>query len=312
MKLRWNQMFAAVALAGGMAAAQAGYSVTLMDLAGGSDSTGWDISNTGVFVGNATVAGQNVGYLINGGVTTTLSGPAGAVGTGALGISDGGVVVGNYYTTADGTANQGLIYDGSSYTTLNLPGATDTLLRAISPNGRYVTGYAQMADSSFTSFVYDRTTSSFTTLFNSPVLTIAQGVTDAGIVVGNHVLLGPTQRLSFTYNVATAAFADFSIPGGDIRYRGINESGLIDGFFQDGTGRHGFIGDASSYKIFNVGGGTDTVLEGINNAGWLAGQFTDDAGIVHAFLAQPVSEPASWALMAVALGGLAASRRRRA
>lgn len=311
MMRRWSRFLAAALLVAGMSSAQAGYVVTTLDLAGATDSSGWDISNTGVFVGNGTVGGQSRGYLVQGGVTTVITGPAGSVGTGALGISDGGVVVGNFYLSADGSGNQGLIFNGSTYTSFNVAGATDTFLRGISPNGRYITGYAQMADGSFNSFVYDLTSGVFTSLVSSPAPTIAQGVTDAGFVVGSYTLLGPTQRRSFTYDVPTAAFNSFSVPGADIRYRGVNENGLINGFIIDGTGTHGFIGDASSYDLFNVGGATATILEGLNDAGWLAGQYTDANGVVHAFLARPASEPASWALLAVALGGLAASRRRR-
>jgi len=318
MMSRLSQMLAAIALAAGMSAAQASpYTITLMDLAGGTDSAGWDINNSGVFVGSATVAGQGVGYLVSGGVTTTLSGPAGAFGAGALGISDTGVVVGNYYTAVDGSSNSGFILVGGSYTTVTLAGATDTFVRGISPNGRYLAGYAQMSDGTFSSFVYDRNTSSFTTIVNSTALTIAQGVTNAGLVVGNRRVIPaggpfPAGRFSFTYDIGTGTLTDFSIPGGDIRYRGINESGLIDGFFIDvaGGATHGFVGSAASFDVFDVAGASSTVLEGINNAGWLAGQYTDANGAVHAFLAQPVSEPATLALVVVALGGLAFKRRR--
>jgi hypothetical protein len=317
MMTKLDRMLAAVTLAVGMSAAQASpYAITLMDLAGSTNSTGWDINNLGVFVGSATVGVDNVGYLVSGGITTTLGGPAGAAGTSAIGISDTGTVVGSYYTISGGGPQSGFIYAGGSYTTLNLPGATDTQLRGISPDGQYVTGFATMGDGSVTSFVYDRITSTFTTIVNSPALTIAQGVTNTGLVVGNYRVIPaggpfPAGRFAFEYDIGTSTQTDFSIPGGDIRYRGITESDLIDGFFIDGTGtQHGFVGSAASYDVFDVAGGTLTALEGINNTGWLAGQYTDANGATHAFLAQPVSEPATLALIVMALGGLSVARRR--
>jgi hypothetical protein len=328
MMSKLTHVLAAFVLAACVSAAQAGpYSVTVMDLAGGTDSQGWDINNLGVFVGSATVNGEAVGYLVSGGSTTTLSGPAGAISTSALGISDGGIVVGSFSSTKvdDGTGTgtlvdgpqSGFILVGSSYTTLNLPGATDTQLRGISPDGRYVTGFATMADGSSTSFVYDRSTSTFSTIVNSPALTVAQGVTNAGLVVGNYRVIPaggpfPAGRFSFTYDGGTGTRNDLSIPGADIRSRGITESDLVDGFFSDSAGNlHGFVGSASSYEVFNAPDGANTTaLEGINNAGWLAGQYTDASGL-HAFLARPVGEPGTWALILAAFGGLFITQRRR-
>lgn len=300
----------ALALVAGVSTVQAGpYSITLMDLAGGTEFQGWDVNNHGVFVGSATVGGAGVGYLVNAGVATTLSGPAGATNSASLGISNTGTVVGSFTTVAGGALDSGYIYIGGVYSIFNLPGAVATQLRGISPDGRYVTGYATMP-TGFSSFVYDTAGPGSVTIIvnNSPFLTIAQGVTNAGVVVGNY--RDGTGRHSFSYDSSTGTLTDFTIAGADMRARGINENGLIDGFFIDGTGQHSFVGSAPPFDVFDVLGGTDTTLEGINDDGWLAGYYTDAAGTQHAFLAQQVIEPASVALVLAAFGALLARRRR--
>ncbi|MBI3369002.1 MAG: PEP-CTERM sorting domain-containing protein [Burkholderiales bacterium] len=303
----------------GIAAQAATYSITVMDAPGATASQGFDINNAGVFVGSASTGVDGFGYLISGGVTTTLTGPSGALGASALGISDGGVVVGSFYTThvpdpgggPDGQGPQtGYIFAGGSYTALAYPGATDTLLRGISPDGRYVTGYA-LVPGGTSAFVYDRMTSSFTTVVDSSLLAIAQGVTTAGLVVGSHITTGPVMRYAFTYDTGTALLTDFQIAGAlDTRYRGISEAGVIDGWFRDAAGVHGFIGSAALYDAFDVPGALNTYLEGINDAGWLAGIYDDAAGVSHAFLARAVPEPAILLLLLAAIAGLAATRRR--
>lgn len=313
MIARFVRTLVALALTAGVSLAQAGpYTITTMDLAGAINSQGWDINNQGDFVGSAQVNGQSVGFVRNGASTVILSGPLGALGAASLGISDTGTVVGSYYNVTDGD-HSGFIFSAGNYTTLNYPGASYTQLRGISADGRYVTGFAINADGSYTSFVYDMSNSQFTAIATNTSLTIAQGVTNAGLVVGSRRLTAPTRRVAFTYDLGTATLSDFEVAGAtSSRYRGINEAGLIDGWFTDANGAaHGLIGTTALHEVLDVAGAADTYLEGINDAGWLSGSYADDAGFQHAFLARAVSEPAAWALMLAAIGGLSVSWRRR-
>ena len=315
MTFRFTHLLLALALSAGATATQAGpYTVTVMDLAGADGVQGWDINNQGDFVGSATLNGVTVGYVRNGANSTILNGPAGALGAFALGISDGGTVVGSYFTVNGGFPNNGFVYNAGNYTTLSYPGAVGTQLRGISADGRYITGYANNADSSTTAFVYDSNSGQFKAIATGRSFTLAQGVTNAGLVMGHRRLTGPSRRVGTSYDLSTATLSDFSVPGSfNTNYRGINEAGLIDGWFVDANGStHGFIGTAAVHELFDVVGATDTYLEGINDAGWLSGAFVDGAGVTHAFLARPVSEPAAWALLLAALGCVSAVRRRRA
>ncbi len=313
MFTRFVHTLVALALATGLGLAQAGpYTITVMDLPGATGIHGWDINNLGDFVGSATVNGAQVGFIRNAASTVTLAGPAGALGTAALGISDTGIVVGSYFTALGGFPNSGFIYSAGSYATLNFPGADSTQLRGISADGRYVTGYANHANRSSTAFVYDRSVDLFSAITTNPGLTIAQGVTNAGLVVGHRRFPGPARRVGFTYDIGAATLSDFVIAGAfNTSYRGISETGVIDGWFTDANGlAHGFVGSAALYELLDVPGAVNTYLEGINDAGWVSGSYDDAAGVSHAFLARPVLEPASWALLLAAFGGLVLVRRQ--
>jgi uncharacterized membrane protein len=290
-------------------ASAAPYTITLMDYAPGVNSAGWDVNNAGVFVGTAVINDVNVSYIVNAGVTTTLSGPEGAISTSALGISDSGEVVGSYYKTADGL-NIGYIYSAGVYTSFSLPGATTTELRGISPNGRYITGVAVLENGSSMSFVYDRVSLSLIPILHTVSRTTAQGVNNEGVVVGDYRTDVLLPRHSFVFDSKTGTLTDFASPSQSLSFRGINDSGEIDGFFADASGTHGFVGFVDS--PFDIAGASLTGLEGNNDAGWLVGFYADDTGLEHAFLAtKTVDEPATLSLICFAMGGLGASARRK-
>ena len=92
--------------------------------------------------------------------------------------------------------------------------------------------------------------------------------------------------------------------------RSIDDSGLLAGWFEDSGGRHGFFGSVLSFEQIDFSGADSTTIEGSNNARVLVGgYFIGD--VSHAFIATPVPEPATWALLAVGLSALAWTRSRR-
>lgn len=95
------------------------------------------INNSGQIVGYC--GGNNSGFLLSGGVFTTIAVP-GANFTWAEGISDAGVLVGWYFV--DGARGyQGFVDNGGSFTTINYPGYPNTYLAGINDSGLIVGGY---------------------------------------------------------------------------------------------------------------------------------------------------------------------------
>jgi uncharacterized membrane protein len=77
------------------------------------------------------------GFLLSGGVFTTINGPD-ASGTEAYGINNSGQIVGNY---TDSEINYGFLLSGGDYTTIDVPGASYTTIFGINDAGQMVGVY---------------------------------------------------------------------------------------------------------------------------------------------------------------------------
>jgi hypothetical protein len=148
---------------------------------------------------------------------------------------------------------------------------------------------------------------------------IAQGINSAGYVVGDYdvpdgfggfishgFILSPDYTTLTDLSAPLAAAAPVAgcgiarIPHGGTRARGINDVGTVTGFYFDvSCVAHGFVYDIASgiYTTFDhplasgaAGtlpghrGQTGTFLPGINNAGQIAGSYTDASGNYQGFL----------------------------
>jgi uncharacterized membrane protein len=331
----WRGLCATALVAASTHAAAVTYNITTLP---GTTATQtaqvFGINNSGqiagLFASNAATGNQQA-FIYSAGAFTPLSGPAGALGASAFAISDAGLVVGSFYNTrevdpATGESvkgpDQGFIFNGTSYLSLNAPGAVTTQLRAVSPNGRYVSGYSTDSAGAAKGFVFDRNTSTFTNVGGpNSLFTIAQGVNDAGVVVGSDQLspaAGLQRRVGFTYNLATSTRTDYSFAGySRTSFRGIDASGRLAGWLNgtDAAGMPttvGFVGTPSSFEVFTVPGAATTFVQSINNAGVLVGSYADAAGLSYAFVATPVPEPQTVVLMLTGLAGLVWRRRAHA
>lgn len=297
----------------------------------GSDWTqAWDINSSGQVVTSSysETAEVTSSFIYQGGAYMAVGGPAGAISTSAFGISDSGTIVGSYATgwvvDSDGSRflgpDSGFILSGGAYTTLNVPGASRTIPRAISPNGRYVSGFYYTETSAF-GFLYDTVSASFTSIgAGKSILLIAQGVTNEGVVVGNDVAIvdestGAVSDTAFIYDHATGTRTDVSLPGGGrSRFRAIDSTGRISGFYWDAANvGHGFTGYPGSFQELAYPSATSTFVEGSNDAGLLVGTFLAgrNTGFIAVPVTAPIPEPETWALMLAGIALIAAASRRQ-
>jgi uncharacterized membrane protein len=282
----------------------------------------WDVNNSGQMVGYsvATSTSDAQGFMYSGGSFTAITGPAGAISSAALGVSDSGVVVGSYFDSKsiDGDGNvvfgpqRAFIFNGSSYSTFEVAGATFTEARGISSDGRYIAGYYGNDTVTGQGFVLDTTTNSFAFVGAGGLdsFTIMQGVNNSHVAVGSDLDFVTGSRPGIIYDIGTATRTDVLLPG-TVRtaFRAIDDFGVMAGWYSSGSGTHGFTGYPGALQTIDAPGANSTLVEGSNNAGILVGTYSIGDQF-YSFVATPVPEPETWALM---LGGIAllALRRRR-
>ncbi len=360
-RMRLGQLQRLAGVATVMAAAllpSAGHAGTISTItANGYTFTNFDPTLTGTAVGSnvngISNTGQVVGTTVTAGNTSTFSNFTGTPGnptpinTGAgqiaLGINSAGDVVGGNGITAFVLPHNGVPQ------TLNVPGGATNAF-GINDHGVIVGQYNN--GQATPGFILAMNAVSAITI-NAPIgpnVVNAQGINNNGQVVGFYQG-NDGQTHGFTVNQANAnnnsvtgnTVADPVIPpvagepGAHFVFSqilGINDSGLAVGYYGDSTtSQHGFFYNTTDgmYTFLDdpaaafSNGVEATQITGINNAGEIAGFYTDANGIAHSFTACPVgvvcpngvaSVPEPTALSSIAFGlgvlGLCYRRRRAA
>lgn len=240
-------------------------------------------------------------------------------------------------TCTDSTGNSsGFLFSGGAVSTINYPGADDTVLTGIN-NAGIIVGYYLLGGSS-SSFMYEN--GSFTP-FPFPGKTI-WGANDTGLFVGTYsptrgdfsgfitdgthfqILNFPgafdTHALSINnagqvagyYETTTTAagflFADgqytsISIPGLVVYGVDINNNGEVVGQISSGPGPHNFLWKDGVFTLLDLGDGARS--SGMNDFGQIVGFVYGSQG---GFIATPVPEPAYFLIFIVGLVGVCAHR----
>ncbi len=288
-----------------------------------------DVNDSGIAVGYTTDynTGISKGWTYSGGSLTSINGPTGALSSNLQGISNTGVVVGNYSVTIvdDGTGEGTLVpgpsqifsYDGSAYQTISIPGAVDAVVNGVSPNGRWIIGNYTDALRGIRGFAFDTNPGGVTTFFSSsaPVV-IAAGANDFGQIVGRDRSYGSGRAAGpgWVFDMATGLRTDFNFPG-SLRtgIQDISNSGVLSGYYylrENGPSTiHGFVENGTVVQTVDVPRAYSTFIFGANNHGELVGEYYDGLGNTGAFLAKPVPEPASAMLMLLGMAGIFGARR---
>jgi hypothetical protein len=219
------------------------------------------INNEGIITGGATDgAGIQHGFILCGSTYTIFSRP-GWENTAGRAIANSGLITGQNFST-DLTTFAGFIYDPDTdtFTDATPPGSTDTLVQGMNKFGR-ITGHGRepgVPGRGRYGFVWQQ----------------------RAITKGKRELLPFLERLSLDFHT---------------RARGINDSGIVVGFFSDAAARgDGFVGnDARGYqRLVAPGGevaGNSTICEGINNFAQVVCFVIDPASnTLGAFIGSPV------------------------
>ena len=119
---------------------------TRIDHPKGSSTICKNINSSGAIVGNYQNSNTTtMGFVYQSGKFTDIPGPAGAKNSAANGINDKGLIVGSYQ---DSKGSHGFRLTGSTYKTLNVPGATATFATGINNKGHIVLYWQDKMDNS--------------------------------------------------------------------------------------------------------------------------------------------------------------------
>ncbi|WP_347989792.1 hypothetical protein [Methylomonas sp. AM2-LC] len=253
------------------------------------------LTGSNLFCYGYCVAGTNIsGFISNGSSITSFKEPNAYMGpTYSLGINDNGVVAGYFVVNHPNdiynpgqanVGNNGYIYDGKTYTTIDVPNSSETIATDINNNGEVV-GYFGNA-TGIHGFEYN-------------LVTINLGFMGLPLFM---------QLPSYTTINDPNATSGTWITG-------INNNGEISGYYNDATGAHGFIYNGSTYTTIDdplAVAGT-TKITSINDSRQIVGQFTDSLGITQSFIASPTAVPlpsSLWLFASAPLGFLGFNSRK--
>ncbi len=170
---------------------------------------------------------------------------------------------------------------GTSYQSLNIPGATRSYIVGINASGYMVGAYTDAAFR-YHGFTFDGTSVVTVDAPNSTD-TELDDINDIGSIVGSYYDLSGKQH-GFLDDNGTFTTLDF--PGASSSgATGINSSGEIVGYYVDSGGaEHGYLLSNGSYSSIDFPLADDfTAAFGINDAGEIAGGYADASSQFHGF-----------------------------
>jgi uncharacterized membrane protein len=190
----------------------------------------------------SSTTGNAVGFLYHGGKFTDVPGPTGALTSQALGINDSGAIVGSY---CDSTRCHGFLLKGTSYTTLDVPGAVDTFASGINKRG-WIVLFWQTSSSTYESVLTKDNGKTYKTI-NVPGATSSQAV---AINVAGDVTYSWLDSNSLGHGALLhhGKYYKFNYPKSVFTYAlGINDKNVFAGQYEAQTGGP-FSGYKATYK----------------------------------------------------------------
>jgi len=218
------------------------------------------------------------GFLLKNGKFIHVDYPK-AYTTLAFGINDAGIVVGSA-GLKDRTVYVGFTYDGATFTPLRDGSDSATCSYSINDANNIVGG----AGTVYGSKGFLESNGIYTPI-NFPGVNVyeyATNINNLGEIVGL------TDYDAYTY--INGQFQNIDVPGASQTGAfGINDQGIISGYYFLDPAAHGFALFKGKYVSFSFPGATETTATGINAAGNIVGAYDLADGTVHGFVTSPIT-----------------------
>jgi len=283
------------------------FTFTTINFPGAAQTFANGINSSGQIVGDyIDTHGAYHGYLLSGGVFTSINYPFAPGGTFADGINNAGQIVGS-----GGNASLGYLLSGGVFTPINYPGSPATGAFGINMSSDIVGAYYDASHDEHGFLLSGGTYSPPIDCPGSFPYTVSFDINDSGDIVG----VCSTGAGGHGFLLHSSVFTPILPPGAlGAEAIGINNSGEITGFYStpgNPNRAYGFLFSGGQYTTINFPGADNTQIAGINDAGQFVGVYIDSSGVRHGFLATPTPEPGTLSLLALGSAGLALWRRRR-
>jgi hypothetical protein len=172
-----------------------------------------------------------------------------------------------------------------SFTTMDIPGTTETLLFKLNASGEIVGAYT-VGPNVVHGFLLQAGTFTTFDVPNGVGGTQPEGINDSAQVTGTYY--DPNTGLEPGFlRQPDGSVVDIVPPDstGYTEANGINNSGTIVGrYYGNAPGLQGFQYSNGNYTAIDVPGATNTSVFGINNLGDIVGDYIDASGVTHGFL----------------------------
>jgi hypothetical protein len=252
------------------------YQFRTVDYPGANSSDSWD-NNNGTAVGYfAFSTGGDVPFYFHDNSYHLVNVPL-SLDSYFLGSNASGQMVGAFEDQAN--VLHGLLYDGTSFVTIDPPGSVFTEVADISDSSVIVGEY----NDGTTTHGFVDNSGTFTIIdFPGATGTLASGVNSNGDIVGFYSTPGATHGFLLSGGVYHSI--DFPLTT-FTRAQGINDAGEIAGWFVDTNGlAHGFTFARGAFNQIDVAGASGTEIHRIKNNGNVIGLYLDERIEAHGII----------------------------